>query len=117
MALKIQWWVKRYCWQKETGNCTDSLETWNSEEAWKWHKPKRGYNLTQIGSLTIYDIKKQKGQVWSFMASSESVKDIVKRQTLKQPKLAQLDKVLHKSFTAMHSKGKPMTKPMISEQN
>lgn len=33
-----------------------------------------------------------------------SVKDIFMYQTLNQPKLAQLDKVLYKCFTAMHSK-------------
>jgi hypothetical protein len=41
---------------------------------------------------------------------------VLKRQTLKQPKLAQLDMVLYKWFTAMHSKGKPMTGPMIIEK-
>jgi hypothetical protein len=35
---------------------------------------------------------------------------------VKEPKLAQLDKVLYKWFTAMHSKGKPMIGPMIIEK-
>jgi hypothetical protein len=35
---------------------------------------------------------------------------------LKPPKLAQLDKVLHRWFTAMHSEGKPVTGPMIVEK-
>jgi hypothetical protein len=35
---------------------------------------------------------------------------------LKEPELAQLDKVLYKWFTAMHSKGKPVTGPVIVEK-
>jgi len=31
-----------------------------------------------IGSLTLYDTKKYKGKLWSFMASSGSVMDIFK---------------------------------------
>jgi hypothetical protein len=37
------------------------------------------------GSLTINDTKKQKNQLQSFMASSESVKRLLKKQALKQP--------------------------------
>jgi hypothetical protein len=48
------------------------------------------------------------------MASSESVDDSFKQQTLKELKLAQLDKGLW--FTAMHSKGKSMTGPVIIEK-
>ena len=33
-----------------------------------------------------------------------NVKDVFMYQTLNQPKLAQLDKVLYKYFTAVHSK-------------
>ena len=51
-----------------------------------------------------------------FMAWNESVKGLIKQQTLKEPKLAQLDKVLYKWFTAVHSEGKPMTGPMIVEK-
>ena len=47
------------------------------------------------------------------MASNDSVKDLFKRQTLKEPKLAQLDKVLSKWFTAMRPKGKPVTGPVM----
>jgi hypothetical protein len=50
------------------------------------------------------------------MASSENVEDLFKQQTLKEPKLAQLGKVLCEWFTAMHSKGKPMTGPTITEK-
>ena len=50
------------------------------------------------------------------MASSESMKGPFKQQALKQSKLAQLEKVLYKWFTAMHSKGKPVTVPMLIEK-
>jgi len=69
-----------------------------------------------IGSSTIYDIRKQKDQLRLFLASSENVKGLLKRQTLKQPKLAQLDKVLYRWFTTMRSEGKPVTGPMIIEK-
>jgi hypothetical protein len=69
-----------------------------------------------IGSSTIYDIKEQKDQLLSFMASSGSVKDLFKQQTLKEPTLVQLDKVLYKWFTAMCSEGKPVTGPKVTEK-
>jgi hypothetical protein len=49
------------------------------------------------------------------MASSENVKDLRKRQMLKESKLAQLDKEF-KCFTAVHSGGNPMNWPMIIEK-
>ena len=61
---------------------------------------------------TAYDIKKQKDQFQSFAASSESVKCLFKQQTLKQPKLAIKDEMLHKWFTAVSSKRKPVTGSM-----
>jgi hypothetical protein len=50
------------------------------------------------------------------VVSNESVKDIFKSHTLKQPKLGQLDKVVYKWFTAMHLKVKPMTLPTMIEK-
>jgi hypothetical protein len=50
------------------------------------------------------------------VALSESVKSHIKQQTLKEPEFAQLDKVLCKWFTAVHSEGSPMTGPMIVEK-
>jgi hypothetical protein len=38
------------------------------------------------------------------------------KHTLKKPELVQLDKVLHKWFTAVCSKGKHMIGPMIIEE-
>ncbi|XP_075693735.1 large ribosomal subunit protein uL23m isoform X1 [Rhinoderma darwinii] len=66
-----------------------------------------------IGSSTIYDIKKRKDQLCSFVASSETMKGLMKRQTLKQPKLAQLDKVVYRWFTEIRSRGITVTGPMI----
>jgi hypothetical protein len=56
-----------------------------------------------IGSSTIYGISKQKGQLRSFLAPSESAKALFKQQ----PILAQMDNVFYKWFTAMRSAGKP----------
>ena len=50
------------------------------------------------------------------MATGGSVTGLFKQQTLKQPTLANLDKVLCKWFTAMHSEGQPMIWPMITEK-
>ena len=50
------------------------------------------------------------------MAIGGSVTDLFKQQTLNQPKLAHLDKVLYKWFTAMHSEGQPMIGPLITEK-
>jgi hypothetical protein len=44
------------------------------------------------------------------------VKGLFKQQTLKGPKVAQLDKVLLKWFTAMRSEGEPMIGPVIIEK-
>jgi hypothetical protein len=58
-----------------------------------------------IGLSTVYDIRKWKAQLESFVASCERVNSPVK-QTLEKPRLAQLDKLVCKWFTAMHSEGK-----------
>jgi hypothetical protein len=50
------------------------------------------------------------------MASSVSVKGLFKQQKLKQPKLVQLDKVLHEWFIAMRSERKPVNGPVIIEK-
>jgi len=48
------------------------------------------------------------------LASSESVNDFFKQHTLKELELAQFNKRVW--FTAMHSKGKSMTGPVIIEK-
>jgi len=65
---------------------------------------------------TAYDIKKWKDQLWLFMASRKSVKGLFKWQTLKQPKLAQFDRVLYEQFTVVCCEGNPVTWPMIIER-
>jgi hypothetical protein len=50
------------------------------------------------------------------MASRERVWDLFKQRALKEPKVAQLDKVLYKWFRAVHSNGKCLTGPMIIEK-
>jgi NADPH-dependent curcumin reductase CurA len=67
------------------------------------------YNIV---SSTVYDKKKQKDQLQLLMAPSGSVKGLLKQQILKQPKLAQLNKMC-KWLTAMHSEGNPVTGPTM----
>jgi hypothetical protein len=43
------------------------------------------------------------------------VQDLVKQQTLKEPKLAQMDKVLYKLITATCIKGKSVMEPTIEK--
>jgi len=50
------------------------------------------------------------------MASSESVKDDLKWQTFRVPKLAQLDKEWYMCFTAVRSEGNPVTGPLIIDK-
>jgi transcriptional accessory protein Tex/SPT6 len=63
-------------------------------------------NLYHTGSSVIYDIKKQKEQLQSFMASSGSLKDLLKWQALKEPKMAQLEE-LYQWLTVKRTEGKP----------
>jgi len=49
------------------------------------------------------------------MASSKSVRDLCKQETFKEPKLIQLDRVMFEWFTAVCSKGKPVTGPIIKK--
>jgi hypothetical protein len=44
------------------------------------------------------------------------MKGLFKQQTLKEPKLAQLYKVLYRWFTAMSSEEKPVTGHMVIEK-
>jgi len=98
----------RYCWQDKTRDFNNSSGIWN-KKASKWQKSKRSYGSYNIGLSTVYGMKKWKDQLWSFMASSACVQDDLKWQTLKVPKLAQLDKELYMCFTAVHSEGNPVT--------
>jgi hypothetical protein len=62
---------------------------------------------------TVFDIKKWNDQLCLFIASSESMKGFFKQQTLKEPKLVWLDRVLSKWFTAMHFEVKAVTRPVV----
>ncbi|GBM70630.1 Jerky [Araneus ventricosus] len=73
-------------------------------------------NEFNIGSSTIYDIKKQKDELMKFASQSVTTEKLASRQTLKKPKLEQLDSVLFKWFSAVCSEGKPVTGPMIVEK-
>jgi hypothetical protein len=44
-------------------------------------------SLYNIWSSTLYNVKKQKHQLWSFIVSIESLKGFLKGQTLEEPKL------------------------------
>ena len=54
--------------------------------------------------------------LWLFMVSSIIVNDLFQWQTLKKPELVEMDKVLYKWFTPMHSKGTPVTGPIMIEK-
>jgi len=58
-----------------------------------------------VGLSAVYDIMQRNDPLQFFMTSGESVKDILKGQTLNEPKLLQLDRGFYKWFTAMDSKG------------
>lgn len=72
--------------------------------------------LYDTGVSTVCGIKKWKDHFsLSFMASSGSGKDIFKQLTLKEPKLAQLGKLLPKWFTAVPSRDRPVIWPVVIE--
>ncbi|GBO15325.1 Jerky [Araneus ventricosus] len=73
-------------------------------------------NEFNIGSSTIYDIKKQKDELMKFASQSVTTEKLASRQTLKKPKLEQIDSVLFKGFSAVRSEEKPVTGPMIVEK-
>jgi len=81
----------------------------------KLAKPEEVMASHNITLSTIYDVDKQTDQLWLFIPPSERVQDLVKQQTLKEPKLAQLDKVLYELFTAVSTKGKPVMEPTIEK--
>ena len=68
-----------------------------------------------IGLSIINDPKKQRDQLQLVMASSKSMNDLFKQQTWKQPKLMELNKVLYRLLTAICSKGKPVSGPMLTK--
>ncbi|GFT02822.1 jerky protein homolog [Nephila pilipes] len=73
-------------------------------------------NDFNIGSSTIYDIKKQKEQIKKFASEAVIAKNMESRHTLKKPKLEILDSALYAWFNAKRSEGKTVTGPMITEK-
>jgi hypothetical protein len=55
-----------------------------------------------IGLSAVIVIKNWKDWLQLFMASSESVKNVLMQQTLRELKLAQLDKELYRWLIAVH---------------
>uniref|UniRef100_UPI00398F1AAA jerky protein homolog n=1 Tax=Pristiophorus japonicus TaxID=55135 RepID=UPI00398F1AAA len=68
----------------------------------------------EVGSSTIYDIKKQKKVLESFTDASESSVKAMSRKNLRKPKLDKLDKVLYEWFSLKRSKGVAISGPMIT---
>ncbi|XP_063238495.1 jerky protein homolog [Bacillus rossius redtenbacheri] len=69
-----------------------------------------------IGSSTIYDIRKQKEELEKFAAQGLTPKNTESRHTLKKPRLEILDSAVFAWFSAKLSQGKTVTGPMIIEK-
>ncbi|KAG8174372.1 hypothetical protein JTE90_007340 [Oedothorax gibbosus] len=69
-----------------------------------------------IGSSTIYDLKKKKTELAEFIGTAETEKAVDTRKTLRQPKLTELDKVLYEWFTLKRLEGAPISGPMLMEK-
>jgi len=70
-----------------------------------------------VSSSTLYDLKKQKDKLLSFVSSTESPSSkIEKRKSLKGPKFSELDRALYIWFMAQRSEGKAVTGPIILEK-
>ena len=61
--------------------------------------------LYDVGSLAVYDLKKQKEKLLSFFANSESKKQKCKRKTMKPSKSAEPDQVMMRWFKLRESEG------------
>ena len=67
-----------------------------------------------VGSLTLYDLKKQKDQLLSFIASTDGpTAKIEERNSLKGPKMAELERALYMRFQARRSEGKAVSGPTL----
>ena len=75
----------KYCCQEATCNFNDSSALKIIRRTESSEIIRDVMASCNIGSSTVYDMKKEKDQLWSFMVSSGS---------LKEPKLVHLDKVL-----------------------
>ena len=70
-----------------------------------------------VGSSTLYDLKKQKDKLLSFVASTEGpMGKIQKRKTLKGPQMVDLDRAFYLWFQARHSEGKAVSGPALIDE-
>ena len=105
---KIQRWVNKVL--LETDNFKNSSKTWNNQGACKCRRDVTACH--NFVSWTTYDITKQEDQYMCIKWKWEGLFQV--RNTLEEPKLVQLDEVLCKLFTAMHSNRKTVSGPMIN---
>ena len=70
-----------------------------------------------VGSSTLYDLKKQKVKLLSFVASTEGLTGKgEKRKTLKSPRMQDLDRALYLWFQPRRSEGKAVTGPALVDK-
>ena len=70
-----------------------------------------------VGPSTLYDFKKQKVKLLSFVASADGPSaKIGKRKTLKESKLGELDRGLYLWFQARRSEGKAVSRPALIDE-
>ena len=70
-----------------------------------------------VGSSTLYDLKKQKDKLISFVTSTEgSTGKVEKRKTLKGPQMQDLDRALYLWFQARCSEGKADSGPALVDE-
>lgn len=67
-----------------------------------------------VSSSTIYDIKKQKEELYKFVCKSLSG-SLIEWKVMKKPKLVELDEVLYKWFKVRRSEGKSVLGPVLAE--
>ncbi|XP_064410276.1 jerky protein homolog [Latimeria chalumnae] len=72
--------------------------------------------LYNVGSSTVYDLKKQKDKIMKFFADSESKKVMTARKTLKEGKSSNLDSALMHWFRKRRSEGMSISGEMVIEQ-
>lgn len=69
-----------------------------------------------IGSSTIYDIRKQSGQLKEFFIKTETKNSMQNRRTLRPAKLEDLDNAVYEWFQQMRSEGAPLSGPLVCEK-
>ena len=70
-----------------------------------------------VGYLTLYDLKKQKNKVLSFVVSTEGpTTKTEKRKSLKGPKMGELDRALYMWFQARRSEGNAVSGPALIDE-